>query len=216
MTFRGLMTRPARTAMQTLVIVVGSPAGNQRESLLLTFGKSFKSGTEDTNLRTFFILTFLILAGVAVFYSLSSPSKAAPTPGYAVTKTDDEWKAQLSPQSYRVLRHHDTERPNSSPLAENHSPGVYSCAGCGQKLFLSDNKFDSGTGWPSFYQPADPQAVGTTTDYKLVFPRTEVHCSRCGGHLGHVFDDGPRPTGKRYCINGVALKFEPAEAHGQE
>lgn len=163
-------------------------------------------------MRTFFILAIILLAGVAVYFSLNSRSKPVANESYAVSKSDDEWKAQLSPKAYAVLRHHDTERPNTSPLAENHADGVYYCAGCGQKLFVSQNKFDSGTGWPSFYQPSDPQAVGTTTDYKLMFPRTEVHCSKCGGHLGHVFDDGPRPTGKRYCINGVSLKFEEQEA----
>lgn len=124
-------------------------------------------------------------------------------------KTDEAWKAELTPEQYRVLRKHGTEPAGTSPLNEEHRQGSFMCAGCGQKLFDSDTKFDSGSGWPSFFAPVDG-AVGTSIDRSLFMTRTEVHCSRCGGHLGHVFPDGPNPTGERYCMNGVALRFEPA------
>jgi peptide-methionine (R)-S-oxide reductase len=114
----------------------------------------------------------------------------------------------LSPEQYKVLRDHGTERAFTSPLNAEKRQGTFVCAGCGQPLFASDTKFESGTGWPSFFKPLDG-AVGTTTDRSWFMVRTEVHCSRCGGHLGHVFPDGPRPTGERYCMNGVAMKFEP-------
>jgi peptide-methionine (R)-S-oxide reductase len=126
-----------------------------------------------------------------------------------VVKTDEEWQATLSPSQYEILRRHGTERAGSSPLNNEKRTGKFVCAGCGQELFLSDTKFESGTGWPSFFQPVEG-AVETTTDRSHFMVRTEVHCSRCGGHLGHVFEDGPRPTGQRFCINGVALKFDPA------
>ncbi|MFZ3033231.1 MAG: peptide-methionine (R)-S-oxide reductase MsrB [Parvibaculum sp.] len=125
---------------------------------------------------------------------------------FEVTKTDAEWKAQLSAQAYNVLRHEGTERPFTSPLNDEHRHGVFDCAGCDLPLFSSETKFDSGTGWPSFYKPLD-NAVGERKDTSFFMTRTEVHCRRCGGHLGHVFNDGPRPTGLRYCMNGVALKF---------
>jgi peptide-methionine (R)-S-oxide reductase len=128
---------------------------------------------------------------------------------YAVVHSDAEWKQLLSPEAYEVLRHQATEAPFSSPLDAEHRAGVYLCAGCSLALFTSKTKFDSGTGWPSFYAPL-PKAIGTRRDTSLFMERTEVHCSRCGGHLGHVFDDGPKPTGLRYCINGVALRFRPA------
>ena len=128
---------------------------------------------------------------------------------YAVRMSDAEWRRRLSPAAYNILRKHATEPPFTSSLNKEHRKGAFACAGCRQPLFSSATKFDSGTGWPSFWKPL-PGAVGTSRDFKLGYPRTEVHCSRCGGHLGHVFDDGPRPTGKRYCINGVALSFDPA------
>lgn len=125
----------------------------------------------------------------------------------SITLSDAEWKKRLSTASYHVLREHGTEPAFTSPLNEEKRNGTFVCGGCGLTLFESGTKFDSGTGWPSFYAPVEGH-VGTSTDYKLVVPRTEVHCARCGGHLGHVFDDGPAPTGKRYCMNGVALGFE--------
>ena len=121
---------------------------------------------------------------------------------------DAEWKRRLSAEQYEVLRREGTERPFTSPLNDEKRQGMFRCAGCGQPLFTSDAKFDSGTGWPSFFQPL-PGAIETKRDYHLILPRTEYHCSRCGGHQGHVFDDGPAPSGKRFCNNGVALKFEP-------
>ena len=127
---------------------------------------------------------------------------------YEVQKTEQEWKESLSPEAFKVLRKHGTERAGTSPLDKVYDEGTYVCAGCGQPLFSSDTKFNSGTGWPSFYQPLE-QAVGTTADRSLFMTRTEVHCGRCGGHLGHVFGDGPKPTGQRYCMNGVSLEFVP-------
>lgn len=123
--------------------------------------------------------------------------------------SDAEWRRRLTPMQYYVLRQEGTERPWTHPLNNEHRRGRYACAGCALPLFDSATKFDSRTGWPSFYAPLD-RAVGTSTDLALGYPRTEVHCARCGGHLGHVFDDGPRPTGKRYCMNGAALSFVPA------
>ncbi len=125
-----------------------------------------------------------------------------------IDRTDEEWKATLTPEQYHVLRRHGTERAGSSPLNVEHRDGRFVCAGCGQPLFASETKYDSGTGWPSFWTPL-AGAVETSIDRSLVVPRVEVHCSRCGGHLGHVFDDGPAPTGQRYCMNGVAMRFEP-------
>lgn len=126
--------------------------------------------------------------------------------GYEVTKTEAEWRETLTPEQFRVLRQHGTERAGTSPLDKHYAAGRYVCAGCGQPLFTSETKFNSGTGWPSFYAPLE-EAIGTTTDKSFFMVRTEVHCNRCGGHLGHVFNDGPAPTGKRYCINGVSLEF---------
>jgi peptide-methionine (R)-S-oxide reductase len=125
---------------------------------------------------------------------------------FEITKTEDEWSKTLTPAQFYVLRKHGTERAGTSPLDKNYAKGTYVCAGCDLPLFISETKFDSGTGWPSFYAPIKG-AVGTSVDKSLLMTRTEVHCHRCGGHLGHVFDDGPKPTGKRYCMNGVAMKF---------
>ncbi|MEM8832583.1 MAG: peptide-methionine (R)-S-oxide reductase MsrB [Cyanobacteria bacterium P01_G01_bin.19] len=127
---------------------------------------------------------------------------------YEVQKTEQEWKEILSPEEFRVLRKHGTERAGTSPLDKVYEDGTYLCAGCGQPLFNSKTKFNSRTGWPSFYKPLEG-AIDTTVDRSLFMTRTEVHCSRCGGHLGHVFGDGPKPTGQRYCMNGVSLKFTP-------
>ncbi len=123
-----------------------------------------------------------------------------------LTKSKAEWKKRLSPEAYDVLFEEGTERPHSSPLNDEKAPGTFICAACYLPLFESKTKYDSGTGWPSFWQPM-PGRIGTRKDFQLVIPRTEYHCARCGGHQGHVFDDGPRPTGLRYCNNGVALKF---------
>jgi peptide-methionine (R)-S-oxide reductase len=135
----------------------------------------------------------------------------APEKTFDVSKSDEEWRRQLSPEQYRVLRAHGTERAGASPLDKNYAAGIYHCAGCGQPLFASDAKFNSGTGWPSFSAPLDA-AVETDTDRTFFMVRTEVHCRRCGGHLGHVFDDGPQPTGLRYCMNGCSLDFRPGES----
>lgn len=139
----------------------------------------------------------------------SSREVAAATETFEVVKSEAEWKAALTPEQFRVLRQHGTERPFSSALNDEHRRGTFHCAGCDLPLFASDTKFDSGTGWPSFYAPIEG-AVGTSSDSSFFMRRTEAHCHRCGGHLGHVFDDGPKPTGLRYCMNGVALRFEPA------
>lgn len=126
-----------------------------------------------------------------------------------VVKTDAEWRAELSPEAYRVARKHGTERAFTSPLNNEKRRGMFACVCCGAQLFKSEDKFDSGTGWPSFTRPADDGQVGESDDSSFFMRRTEVHCARCEAHLGHVFPDGPHPTGLRYCINGVALKFEP-------
>ncbi|MSO84590.1 MAG: peptide-methionine (R)-S-oxide reductase [Rhodospirillales bacterium] len=141
-------------------------------------------------------------------WSKKKSANGAQVSAFSVNKSADEWRRELTPEQFSVLRRHGTERPRSSPLDKEYGAGAYMCAGCGQALFDADAKFDSGSGWPSFFRPL-PNAVGTTEDRSLFMARTEVHCARCGGHLGHVFPDGPNPTGERYCMNGVALKFVP-------
>jgi peptide-methionine (R)-S-oxide reductase len=155
-------------------------------------------------------LSFAALTAAAASLGLAQRSVAGSPPKetFRVTKTPDEWKKSLTPEQFYVLREHGTERAGTSPLDKTYAPGIYACAGCDLPLFASDTKFDSRTGWPSFFAPLD-KAVGTTTDRSFFMTRTEVHCIQCGGHLGHVFDDGPQPTGKRYCMNGVAMKFIP-------
>jgi len=122
--------------------------------------------------------------------------------------SDDEWKKRLTEEQYHILREEGTEEAFSGALHDNKRKGIYHCAGCGQELFSSKAKYDSGTGWPSFFEPLSKDKIGTKKDWKLLIPRKEVHCSNCGGHLGHIFDDGPPPTGKRYCLNSIALFFE--------
>lgn len=153
-----------------------------------------------------------VTALVAARRHVLSFAAAAPAAGtYKVTHTDAEWRKLLTPDQYAVLRQADTERPYSSPLNAEHRSGIFACAGCGQDLYSSRTKFDSGTGWPSFWAPL-PNAVSAQKDWSFAMLRTEVHCTRCGGHLGHVFDDGPPPTGLRYCMNGVAMTFKPGAA----
>ena len=152
-----------------------------------------------------------LLATASGLVGAQSPNANGSKETFAVTKTNAEWKQSLTPDQYYVLRDHGTERAGTSPLDKIYAAGTYVCAGCRTPVFLSDTKFDSRTGWPSFFAPIE-KAVATTTDRSLFMARTEVHCATCGGHLGHVFDDGPKPTGKRYCMNGVAMKFEPKTA----
>ena len=153
-----------------------------------------------------FIAAALSALGLA---SRAQPAAAAANGIEPLRLPDAEWKKRLAPAAYDVLRHEGTERPGTSPLNDEHRQGHFHCVGCDLPLFGSETKFDSGTGWPSFYASL-PGAVVTKTDFKLIVPRTEYHCARCEGHQGHVFDDGPKPTGKRYCNNGVALKFVAA------
>lgn len=158
----------------------------------------------------------LLLASAAVAavfgFRWLRPDDARAAEKFEIEKTPEEWRAQLTPMQYHILREEGTERPFSSPLLKEHRKGTFACAGCDLTLFASDTKYDSGTGWPSFWQPL-PNAVGERKDSTLGMIRTEVHCRRCGGHLGHVFDDGPKPTGLRYCMDGYALTFKPASSN---
>ncbi len=172
--------------------------------------------------RRRFLTCIAGLGGLAAFYPFLSPllstkegfamDTSSPKPAITrIIKTDAEWKKQLSPEAYDVLRHEGTERAFTSPLNDEKRKGTFACAGCALPLFLSEHKFDSGTGWPSFFD-AIPGHVETKRDFKLIYPRKEYHCAQCGGHQGHIFDDGPKPTGLRYCNNGVALQFIPDQA----
>ncbi len=165
------------------------------------------------NRRTFLTgssAAIAVLAGTAALWRIGAPMPAS-AESFEVVKTDAEWRAILSEAQYAVLRHEDTERPGTSPLLGEHRKGVFHCAGCDLPVYSSETKYESGTGWPSFWDPL-PGAVGTKEDSSLFMTRIEVHCRRCGGHFGHIFDDGPPPTGKRHCLNGLALTFKPAVA----
>lgn len=162
--------------------------------------------------RTFLLTGAAALFGASASGFLSrSRSHASETGAFPLSLSDAEWRKRLSGEQYRVLRDHGTERAFTSPLNDEKRAGLFHCAGCDQALYASKAKYDSGTGWPSFYE-ALPDAVGTSVDKSFFMTRTEVHCSNCGGHLGHIFDDGPQPTGKRHCINGVAMTFQPSNA----
>lgn len=162
-----------------------------------------------TDRRTFVTRSAAVLGGLTVTACFFGIGEAKAAERFPVTKTEAQWRAQLGTAAYAVLRNDGTERPFSSPLNAEKRTGVYACKGCDNRVFSSKTKFESGTGWPSFYAPL-AGGTGTKTDRLLGTARTEVHCARCGGHLGHVFDDGPKPTGKRYCMNGVAMTFRAA------
>ncbi|TIX49014.1 peptide-methionine (R)-S-oxide reductase MsrB [Alteraurantiacibacter aquimixticola] len=149
-------------------------------------------------------------AGVALPALAACGSSPAQAQNFRINYTEAEWRRRLTSEEFRILRQEGTERAFTSPLNDEKRAGTFVCAGCANELYASSTKYDSRTGWPSFWQPIDNGAVGYSTDYKLGYPRREVHCADCGGHLGHVFDDGPPPTGKRHCINGVAMDFRPA------
>ena len=166
--------------------------------------------------RLWLPLLAALASTACVDHATATEGEQKPSSVEKVMKTDAEWKKILTKEQYYVLREQGTERAFSGKYHDSHEDAVYVCAACGQELFDSETKFDSGTGWPSFYQPLKPEAIGTHTDKKFFMTRTEVHCSRCGGHLGHVFDDGPKPTGLRYCINSVSLEQKPKPAAKKE
>jgi len=168
------------------------------------------------NRRQFLTFAAVTVGLAPVVAWLARPAASANTTmsdieKFPVEKTDAQWRATLTPEQYKVLREHGTEPAGTSPLNHEKRKGTFVCAGCGQPLFSSETKYESGTGWPSFWKPLD-KAVGTTVDRSFFMVRTEAHCSRCGGHLGHVFPDGPKPTGERYCMNGDAMTFTPEKA----
>lgn len=161
--------------------------------------------------RRQFILHLSTLPLILGYTSASAENPVQPLNSDKIMKSEEEWRNQLTPEQFDVLREEGTERPGSSELLSEKRSGTFVCAACGNPLFASSTKYESGTGWPSFFQPIEG-ALETRKDFKLIWPRTEYHCARCGGHQGHVFDDGPKPTGLRYCNNGVALKFVPDES----
>ncbi len=150
----------------------------------------------------------IIFTAIISIFLAGSGCAQKKTEKFAVTKTDAEWKKQLTDEQYRISRKHGTEAPFTGKYLNNHEKGIYKCVDCGQAVFSSETKFESGTGWPSFWQPVKKENVGETRDNNFGMERVEVHCSRCGGHLGHIFNDGPKPTGLRYCINSASLAFE--------
>jgi peptide-methionine (R)-S-oxide reductase len=183
----------SKSLLRTYILMNQPPAGRQDYAMHTSLSRRTILGGA----------TALIGSMVALGTSACAQSRPERFP---FMLTDAQWRQRLTSMQYYVLRQEGTERPFSSALDRERRAGTFRCAGCALPLFASSTKFDSGTGWPSFYAPL-PRAVGTSTDYAIGFPRTEVHCARCGGHLGHVFDDGPQPTGKRYCMNGAALAF---------
>ena len=165
---------------------------------------------KDTNRRSF-LATSGIVAVLPFLSACGSAVQARSAEGkFRITRTEAQWRRKLTRAEYYVMRDEGTERAFSSPLDTEKRKGTFVCKGCGNKLYSSAHKYDSGTGWPSFWQPHDKGAVGKSVDYFLGYPRTEVHCADCGSHLGHIFGDGPRPTGERHCINGIAMEFIPA------
>ena len=184
--------------------------GQERQEQLMGDATQAKPGAIEALTRRAWLVGGGSLALLAGLWWMRDDSVQAVQAGtFEVVKSDEEWRRLLSAPAYRVLRQHGTERPYSSALNDEKRRGIFRCAGCELPLFSSETKYDSGTGWPSFTQPL-ANAVGTQTDRSLIVARTEVHCRRCGGHLGHVFNDGPPPTGLRYCMNGVAMAFVPA------
>ena len=163
-----------------------------------------------SQLRTNRRSTLALLGGGAASLALVSCGRSVEAKNFPISRTEAQWRERLTAAEFRVLRKEGTERAYSSPLDKEKRAGTFVCAGCANPVYSSKHKYDSGTGWPSFWQPIKSSAVGTSRDLKLGYPRTEVHCARCGGHLGHIFNDGPEPTGKRHCINGVSLTFRPA------
>ena len=181
----------------------------QKVNQYLIYEKSnFTSGENTMDRRSFIKTTAILMAYVATSSVFSWGAIAGAEGAFEIRRPENEWKQLLTPEQFNVLRKEATEPAGSSPLNAEKRSGTFICAGCDLPLYSSKAKYESGTGWPSFYEPL-ADAVKTKTDYKLFLPRTEVHCRRCGGHLGHVFNDGPKPTGKRYCMNGVAMKFVP-------